>query len=390
MNKNLWLLILSQIFAFTAAPVTVFLSGIIGSQLSPIKSLATLPMALSIVGIAIFAMFAAKVMSIIGRRSGFIFASVGSSMASLMAAYSIIIESFILFNLGCFLIGAGVAFSHQYRFAAVETVDKEMAPKAISIILLAGIGSAFIGPNLANVSKEIIPQHLYAGSYVALAALTLTSTIFLLFYKDGHKKNDFINKSSRSYFELISQPRFLQALIASAFAYAVMTFLMTATPISMHVMEKMSLAKTGFVIQLHIASMFLPSLITGNLIKKFGHSKIMYAGVILFLTTILLSLFEQTFYNYLIALIFLGLGWNFLFISGTSLLVLSYREEEKFKAQGFNDLIVYSVQATASLSAGVFINLTSWKTMNLICIIFLVIIVISTLRADFKQKNLGN
>ena len=153
MNKNLWLLILSQIFAFTAAPVTVFLSGIIGSQLSPVKSLSTLPMALSIVGIAIFAMFAAKVMSKIGRRSGFIFASVGTSVASLIAAYSIIIESFILFNLGCFLIGAGVAFSHQYRFAAVETVDKEMAPKAISIILLAGIGSAFIGPNLANVSK---------------------------------------------------------------------------------------------------------------------------------------------------------------------------------------------------------------------------------------------
>ncbi len=384
MNKNLWLLILSQIFAFTAAPVTVFLSGIIGSQFSPIKSLATLPMALSIVGVAIFAMFAAKVMSIIGRRSGFIFASIGSSLASLLAAYSIIIQSFLLFNLACFLIGAGVAFSHQYRFAAVETVKKDMAPKAISIILLAGIGSAFIGPNLANISKEIVPQHLYAGSYFALAALTLTSTVFLLFYKDGHKENNIVSKTTRNYFELISQPRFLQALIASAFAYAVMSFLMTATPISMHIMEKISLAKTGFVIQLHIAAMFLPSLITGNLIKKFGHSKIMHAGVLLFLITILLSLFEQNFINYLIALIFLGLGWNFLFISGTSLLVLSYKEEEKFKAQGFNDLIVYSVQAAASLSAGIFINLTSWKIMNLVCVIFLVTIVISTIRADFK------
>ena len=387
MNKNLWLLILSQIFAFTAAPVTVFLSGIIGSQFSPIKSLATLPMALSIVGVAIFAIFAAKVMSIIGRRAGFIFASVGSSLAALMAAYSIIIESFLLFNLGCFLLGAGVAFSHQYRFAAVETVNKDMAPKAISIILLAGIGSAFIGPNLANISKEIIPEHLYAGSYIALAILTLSSTIFLLFYKDNHKPNNFVKKDTRSYFELISQPRFLQALIASAFAYAVMSFLMTATPISMHVMEKISLSKTGLVIQLHIAAMFLPSLITGNLIKKFGHSKIMYAGVVLFSITILTSLFEQNFVNYLTALVFLGFGWNFLFISGTSLLVLTYKEDEKFKAQGFNDLIVYSIQAVASLSAGIFLNLTSWKTMNLICIIFLIIIFISTLRADFKEKK---
>ena len=387
MNKNLWLLILSQIFAFTAAPVTVFLSGIIGSKLTPIKSLATLPMALSIVGIAIFAIFAAKVMSIIGRRAGFIFASVGSSLAALMAAYSIIIESFLLFNLGCFLLGAGVAFSHQYRFAAVETVNKDMAPKAISIILLAGIGSAFIGPNLANISKEIISEHLYAGSYIALAILTLSSTIFLLFYKDNHKPNNFVKKNTRSYFELISQPRFLQALIASAFAYAVMSFLMTATPISMHLMEKISLTKTGLVIQLHIAAMFLPSLITGNLIKKFGHSKIMYAGVVLFSITILTSLFEQNFVNYLTALVFLGFGWNFLFISGTSLLVLTYKEDEKFKAQGFNDLIVYSIQAVASLSAGIFLNLTSWKTMNLICIIFLIIIVISTLRADFKEKK---
>ena len=387
MNKNLWLLILSQIFAFTAAPVTVFLSGIIGSQFSPIKSLATLPMALSIVGVAIFAIFAAKVMSIIGRRAGFIFASVGSSLAALMAAYSIIIESFLLFNLGCFLLGAGVAFSHQYRFAAVETVNKDMAPKAISIILLAGIGSAFIGPNLANISKEIISEHLYAGSYIALAILTLSSTIFLLFYKDNHKPNNFVKKDTRSYFELISQPRFLQALIASAFAYAVMSFLMTATPISMHVMEKISLSKTGLVIQLHIAAMFLPSLITGNLIKKFGHSKIMYAGVFLFSITILTSLFEQNFVNYLTALVFLGFGWNFLFISGTSLLVLTYKEDEKFKAQGFNDLIVYSIQAVASLSAGIFLNLTSWKTMNLICIIFLIIIFISTLRADFKEKK---
>ncbi|MDA9597714.1 MFS transporter [Candidatus Pelagibacter sp.] len=387
MNKNLWLLILSQIFAFTAAPVTVFLSGIIGSQLSPIKSLATLPMALSIAGIAVFAIFAAKLMSIIGRRAGFIFASIGTSLSSLLAAYSIIIESFILFNLGCFFIGAGVAFSHQYRFAAVETVKKEMAPKAISIILLAGIGSAFIGPNLANITKSTIDGHLYAGSYIALAVLSLTSTIFLIFYKDGHKPNHVNKKIARSYLELISQPRFLQALVASAFAYAVMSFLMTATPISMHVMEKISLTKTGFVIQLHITAMFLPSLVTGNLIRKFGHSKIMYTGVALFLITILTSLFEQNFFNYLIALIFLGFGWNFLFISGTSLLVLSYRENEKFKAQGFNDLIVYSIQAIASLSAGVFLTLTSWKTMNLICLIFLVIIILSTLRADFKEKK---
>ena len=387
MNKNLWLLIFSQIFAFTAAPVTVFLSGIIGSNLSPTKSLATLPMAVSVVGIALFAFFAAKLMSIVGRRLGFIYASVGTCLASLITAYSIIIESFFIFNLGCFLIGGGIAFSHQYRFAAVEVVEKDYAPKAISIILLAGIGSAFIGPNIANISKDIIHDHLYAGSYLALSVLAISSTIFLLFYKEPIRQSKIQNKSGRSYLKLISQPRFLQALIASGFAYAVMSFLMTATPISMHVMENMSLNKTSIVIQFHVAAMFLPSLLTGHLIKRFGHSNVIYAGVFLYSITLITSIFDQSFFNYMFALIFLGLGWNFLFISGTSLLVLTYREEEKYRAQGLNDFVVYSIHAIGSLSAGVFIALTNWKIMNMICIPFMILIIFTTIRAEILDKK---
>ena len=174
----------------------------------------------------------------------------------------------------------------------------------------------------------------------------------------------------------------MQSIIAAAFAYAVMSFLMTATPLSMHVMEKMSLEKTGLVLQFHLVAMFLPSLITGHLIKKFGHSNIIYVGVLFYVITIILSLFEQTYANYMAALIFLGLGWNFLFISGTSLVVLTYKEEEKFKVQGINDLIVFSTMALASLSAGILLSLTSWMTMNLICIPFLILIIFSTFRAD--------
>ena len=201
-----------------------------------------------------------------------------------------------------------------------------------------------------------------------------------------------VQYSGRGYLELISQPRFLQAIVASAFGYAIMTFLMTATPLSMHVMDNMSLGKTSTVIQFHVASMFLPSLVTGHLIKKFGHSNIMYTGVFLYSITVLASFFDQTFFNYMFALIFLGLGWNFLFISGTSLLVLTYKEEEKFKAQGFNDFIVYSVHAIGSLSAGILIVLTNWKIMNIICIPLMILIVLTTLRAEIlsKKKNLSS
>ena len=388
MNKNVWLLFASNAFAFSVAPVTVFLSGIIGTSISPIKSLSTLPMSLSIVGTAIFIIAASKIMSITGRKKGFILSSITTSLFALLAAYSVLKQNFILYSFSCFCLGFGMAFAHQYRFAAAESVDKKQAPKAISLLLFAGILSALLGPNLANFGKNIISEGLYVGSYLCLSLLTLSSIIFLIFYKENKVINNKKTLKGRTILELISQPRFLQALVSSSFAYAVMSFLMTATPISMHIHDNMSLNNTSFVIQLHIISMFLPALITGNLIKKYGHSKIMYFGVLFFIFTIILSYFDQTVINYLFSLVFLGLGWNFLFISGTSLLVLNYKEEERFRAQGFNDFIVFSIQATASLTAGIVLSFTSWKIMNILCIPFLIIIIFTTFRADrLLNKN---
>jgi len=327
-------------------------------------------------------------MSKIGRRLGFIFGSLVSSATCLLAVLAIIQQNFILFCFSHLILGMGIAFAHQYRFAAAESVEKEKVPKAISILMLAGIVSSFLAITSANYTKNLIPNHLYVGSYLLLAVFTFMPTMFFIFYENNEKtKIDFNKYNGRRLSEIIFQPRFLQAIMAAAFAYAVMSFLMTATPLSMHVMEKMSLEKTGIVLQLHLVAMFLPSLITGHLIKKFGHSNIIYIGVLFYVTTIILSLFEQTFTNYMVALMFLGLGWNFLFISGTSLVVLTYKEEEKFRIQGINDLIVFSIMALASLSAGILLTLTSWKTMNLICIPFLILIVYSTFRADILNKK---
>ena len=387
MNRNLSLLISSQVFGYTAANVTVFLSGIIGSQLSTIKSLATFPPSIYVVGIAISTIFAAKVMSIIGRRLGFVLASIGSSLACLLAAYSIFINSFIIFSFSCFLLGTGMAFIHQYRFAAAETVEKDKAPKAVSMLLLAGIVSAFIGITLANKTKDLISDHVYVGSYIALACLTIMPAIFLSFYKNSKitNKNNLTYSNVRTYKEFVSDPKFLQAMVAATFGYVVMAFLMTATPISMHYVHKLSVDKVGLVIQFHVLGMFLPSLFTGDLIKRFGFSNIMYTGVFFYALTISLSLFEPTFINYFASLIFLGIGWNFLYISGTSLLVTTYNEQEKFKAQGFNDLIVFSATAIGSLSAGILISLLSWKIVNFMCIPFLIIILFVILRADIKK-----
>ena len=222
MNKNLILLTLSQIFSFTAAPVTVFLSGIIGSQISPMKSLATLPMSISVVGIAIGAIVATKIMSLVGRKLGFIYASIGNALFSILAAYSIFNQNFYIFCFANFFIGIGMAFTHQYRFAAAESVAKNMAPKAVSILLFGGIISAFLGPSLANYSKDLASENLYVGSYLSLAVLTFIPTILFLFYESKMIVKENVNYTGRSYLELISQPRFIQAITASAFGYAVM------------------------------------------------------------------------------------------------------------------------------------------------------------------------
>ena len=388
MNRNLFLLVSSQVFAFTAANVTVFLSGIIGSQLTTIKSLSTLPPSIYVIGIAISTIFAAKIMSLIGRRLGFVLASAGSSLASLIGAYSIFIGSFIIFCFACFVLGAGMAFVHQYRFAAAESVEKEKAPKAISILLLAGIVSVFIGISLANSTKNYISDHLYVGSYLMLAILTLIPALFLFFFKNKKEVSNYSkeNIKTRSYSQFLSDPKFLQAITSASFAYVVMAFLMTATPISMHIIHKLSLDKLGVVMQFHVLAMFLPSLVTGNLIKKFGYSNIMYVGVIFYIFTILMSFFEPSYLNYFAGLVFLGIGWNFLFVSGTSLLVTTYKPEEKFKAQGFNDLVVFSLTAVSSLSAGILISITSWKIVNLLCIPFLILIIFSIINAQKKSK----
>ena len=181
MNKNLWIITASQIFSFTPAPVNVFLSGIIGSTLSPVKSLQTVPTSLMIVGVAVFSFFAAKIMSRIGRKAGFLYSALFSTLSVLLAAYAVWDKNFYSFCLACFFIGNGMAFTHQYRFAAAESVKKSLIPKALSIIMLATIFSALLGPNIANFNKDLINGHLFVGSYLSLAILTSIPILFLIF-----------------------------------------------------------------------------------------------------------------------------------------------------------------------------------------------------------------
>ena len=392
LNKNIVILSFAQVFSFISGPITVFLSGIIASKMIEAQSFATLPSALMIGGTAVGSIIASYTMSIIGRKFGFILAALLTSFSALIASYSVFNNIFLIYCFSNFFIGIGYAFTAQYRFAAAESVSEKNIPNAISVILLSSMVGALIGPNIATYTKDFIPDGMYSGSYIFLSILTFVPIFFFIFFTENKIKNNIENFSiaKRSYVQLLIQPKFYQAVIGSGIGYCVMAFLMTATPISMHIHNEISIGKTGFVIMFHVIAMFLPSLITGKLIKIYGHSQIMYCGVFVLMISILLNFINQSFYNYLLGLIFLGIGWNFLFVSGTSLLILSYNSQEKFRAQGLNDFIIFSTQAIGALSAGLLLSIFGWKLINIFCIPLLFIIVLTIIVSEYQQKVIKN
>ncbi len=384
-NKNFLILTISQVFSSTPPVVTILLSGIIGSTLINIKHLATLPTGVMVGGVAISSLIASKIMSIKGRSFGFSLGAFVSTLASLLCAYSIYIQSFNIYCFANFFIGFAMAFTHQYRFAVAEIVEKKLIPRAISIVLLLSIVGALLGSNMVNLTKNIISNHLYVGSYLFLAFLTIIPSILFIFYKD---KNILVEKkyvSKKNILDLLKNHHIRLAITSAGIGYVIMSFIMTATPISMHVLDNISLYKTSIVIQLHVVGMFLPSLFTGELIKKFGHTKIIYSGVIIFILCIFINFIHQSYYNYAFGLILLGVAWNFTFVTGTSLLVISYDDNDRFKAQGLNDFIVFTSQTMGSLSAGYLLYLTNWQNINLFCLPLLLLIIYSSYSANKKK-----
>jgi predicted MFS family arabinose efflux permease len=224
----------------------------------------------------------------------------------------------------------------------------------------------------------------YVGSYIAMSLLTIIPFFFFLFYQNEDKVDQKEIKSQKTIFQLLSNKNIQLSILSAGVGYTTMSTLMTATPISMKMMHGFSLFSTGIVLQLHVIGMFLPSLITGDLINKFGHKKMIYAGIVIMFFTIATHFVFETYYGYMIGLILLGVGWNFLFVSGTSLLVVSYNKEDKFLAQGLNDFVVFSSQSIGALSAGILLFSTSWKTLNLICLPLLILLLLFSL---LNKKN---
>ena len=385
-SRNIPILSASQALAGAGPTMVLLLGGIIGTTIAPAPSLATLPISLLIVGVALFSIPASMIMRKVGRKRGFMGAALVASLAALLAAYAISISDFFLFCLATLFIGSNGAFVQQYRFAASESVQSNYAARAVSVVLFGGILAGFLGPEVARLTQDILPAGLYTGSFVALALIYALVIIIVGFMDKIIPGEAEIIGEERPLKAIVVQPTYMVAVLAGVVSYGVMSFIMTATPVQLHQLDGYTLDATAFVIQSHILAMYMPSLFTGFLLERLGLLRVMLAGVLSLVASVLLSLTVHEYMGYWGALVLLGLGWNFLFVGGTVLLTRSYLPPERFKAQAINDFTVFGTQALASLSAGTVLYLANWYVLNLITLplLFMTFIAILLLRRQIS------
>lgn len=386
MNKNIWLLASCQSLMMTNNALLITTSALVGAILASDASFATLPLALQFLATMLASIPASLLMKRFGRRSGFLLGSVIGLGGAVVATIAILQKDFVGFCLGTILIGTFNGFGNYYRFAAVDVVSATLKSRAISYVMAGGVVAAILGPNLANWAHDSIKSAEFAGSY-AIACLLYIVTFIILTFTDLPKRIVDVsdNKHTRPMMVLIKQPVFIVAVIGSMFGYAVMSLVMTATPLSMS--HHHGFSDTAFVIQWHVLGMFAPSFFTGKLISRYGVLNIMLTGVVLLLMAVAGNLLGITVWHYWFALLCLGIGWNFLFIGGTDLLTFAYEESEKAKAQAFNDFSVFGAVTIAALTAGYLQHNFGWQIVNLGVLPLIMTILLSLIWLKLKQKQ---
>lgn len=390
MAPNIWVLMMASALGMCVAPLVVFIGGIVGAQLAPNPNLATLPVAALVIGTAIAVIPVSRLMQLYGRKRVFLVNALVAAAGACLAAMSIHYGSFWGFCLSIIILGGSLAVIQQFRFAAMESVPAVQSAKAASMVLLGGLIAAFLGPEIAHIGKGLTSVD-FMGSFLLLALVVLLGGVVLLKFDaqvDPSHSEEVI--AGRSLGALLHQPALWVAVASAGVGYAVMSYIMTATPVSMHHMQGHSLADTKWVIQSHICAMFLPSFFSGQLIARFGVRAIMVAGLIIYLVCGLIALSGQDLMHYWLGLVLLGVGWNFLFVAGTALLPTCYEPAERFKVQGFNDFVVFGCQAFASLSSGIVIFNFGWNPLILFSapvLTVLIVLIWHWTRSERRQRE---
>lgn len=359
------LLALASALGGTSGTIAIGTGGLVGvAMLAPAdRALATVPITTFIIGSALTTIPAAFLMRKVGRRAGFVAGALVGAAGSLAATATIAFSSFWLFCLAMATMGAANAFYQQYRFAAADAAEPSFKPKAISIVLVGGIANAVLGPQASIHGLGLVPGAPYAGPFLILTGFYLATALILSRLVVPPPAPPAPAGTGRPLSSVVLTPRFLIALVCAITSYALMSFVMTATPIAM-IEHHHGHADAQHAIQWHVLAMFGPSFFSGALIARFGKGPIVALGLLLIALSAVVGLTGTTLAHFFLALILLGIGWNFGFVGGTAMVATLYRPEEAFRVQAFNEFTLFGCVAVASFASGKVLALSGWDMVN--------------------------
>ena len=385
MHRQVLLLVTAQALFQSGSVLLATVGGLAGGRIAPTPSLATAPIAAMLLGTVIATVPASLWMARSGRRAGFIAGSLLGAAGGIVAAAGIVIGSLLVLSLGTMLVGMNQGFAQYYRFAAAEVADPAFRPRAISLVLAGGVAAALLGPALARLGAPML-EPAFAGSFLILTALSLVSAVLLLFLRVPPPIAEAAPGEKRPLGAIMRQPAYAVALFGAATGGGVMALAMTAMPLAMAAHHH-GLSSTAIVMQLHVLGMFLPSFFTGAVIARFGVLPVMLAGVAILAGHVASSLSGTGFVPFAAALLLLGIGWNFLYVGGTTLLTTAYRPGEEGRAQGANDLLIYVVGLAAALGAGILLEAIGWQLMNALLLPWLALAAAAILWLRHAQRK---
>jgi len=383
--RKVGLLAAAQALFQTAAIMVMTVGGLAGAQIAAAPQLATAPVAAMLLGQVVATVPAAIWMMRVGRRIGFILGTILGVAGGLVAAAGISQRSLAMLCVGTFFVGAYSGFAQYYRFAAAELADAGFRPKAIAMVMLGGIVAALLGPALARMGGPML-EPAYQGSFLLLAVVSVLASVLVFSLRLPGPAAVADESGARPLATILRQPTYFVALFGMATGTGVMILAMTATPIAM-LQHHHGLDAAAMVIQMHVLGMYLPSFFTGSLIGRWGTVPVMLAGVALIAGHVLLTLTGVTVPSFASALIFLGVGWNFLFVGGTTLLTSAYTPAERGRAQAANDLGVVLVGLVSSLGSGALLQELGWQPLNLLLLPWLGIAALALLWLHFGYRR---
>jgi MFS family permease len=362
-RKNALVLAIAQALAGGNNTVLVATGGIVGAMIAPDKGLATLPISIYVLGMWGGALPVGWLARRYGRRTTFQVGSLCGIATGLICFAAVMRGSFLLFNVGAFVSGLYAAAHNAYRFAAADTASDAFKPKAISWVLIGGIFAGIVGPQVVILTKDQIPAVLFAATYLAQALLAVMAGGVLMFVNIPVPPRRHPEGEGRPLLEIARQPRFIVAVACGVASYSMMNLVMTSAPLAM-VMCNHSVTDASLGLQWHVLGMFLPSFITGTLIARFGIERVIAAGFALLITSAIISLAGISIWHFWIALVLLGVGWNFGFIGATALVTQCHRPNERNRVQAFNDFLVFGSMAIGSFSSGKLLHVAGWSAVN--------------------------